>query len=488
MKQAKWLSLLILSLVTTYSVIQMTQTSQTKTHRATHNQALYQKSIDTPSKTASTPSKHRILKNYSLGVPEPNHIHGIYVSAYSAGNSQTFSSLVHMVDHTTLNTMVIDMKTDTGDITFANQNPQLKPYTRALITHPKQMMQTLKQHHIYPIARLAVFEDTRFAKANPQDSFLLNGQPWIGRQGQAYTNPFLPAVWQYNVAVAKQVAKLGFEQIQFDFVRFPAAFPGMDSQLQFTMGPYQGKTPTDITKADEAYQQALKLYHTRLQMLEAQQQTLQTKLTKLSKIELTQTASAASSSIMQSVKAEAAHVTQEIQALQNTKPKAPQFTQAQQLGGLRIDAITQFIQYARKELQPYHVKVAVDIFGYTATIPESPSVGQNYRRISQNVDVISPMIYPSLWSFGDFGIAKPDLHPYQLVMDFEKAEKKSLSGLSHPPMQIPWIQDYTASYLGPGNYQVYSTAQVDAQIQALQASGIHQYLIWNPSNVYSNGI
>lgn len=474
MKKTLWLYFMIWPLVTSCATAQQNQTPHPKNHansvqpqnqvanHATTSLKTRDNQTDSASKpTQSTQTTHKTQQNDSLGIPEPKDIHGIYVSASSAANTTTFNSLVHMIDKSSLNTMVIDMKVDNGSITFSTDNPELARYSSNTIAHPKQMMQTLKQHHIYPIARIAVFEDTRFAKAHPQDSYLLNGHLWIGRQNQAYTNPFLPTVWKYNVDVAKQVAKLGFEQIQFDFVRFPAAFPNMENRLKYSMGPYANKTPTDIAKAKKAYQKKLKAYNASTANQSSQTNRAQNNSAQKAPTQKKST---------------------------QKKPQPPHFTKAQRLGGLRVDAVTNFVKYAKKELKADHVKVAVDIFGYTATISESTSVGQSYRRISKHVDVISPMIYPSLWGTRYFGISKPDLHPYQVVINFEKAAKKHLSGLASPPEQVPWIQDYTATFLGQGNYQVYSTAQVQAQIQALSDSGIHQYLIWNPNNVYSKGI
>jgi hypothetical protein len=84
------------------------------------------------------------------------------------------------------------------------------------------------------------------------------------------------------------------------------------------------------------------------------------------------------------------------------------------LNGNRVATITEFIKYAREKLQPYHVKMSVDVFGNATVIPEAPGIGQNFSKIAQNVDIISAMIYPSHWT-AMFGIRKPDLEPYRLV-------------------------------------------------------------------------
>jgi hypothetical protein len=153
----------------------------------------------------------------------------------------------------------------------------------------------------------------------------------------------------------------------------------------------------------------------------------------------------------------------------------------------RVQAVTDFVEYAREQLKPYGVKVSVDIFGYAATLPEAPGIGQNFGKISANVDVISSMIYPSHWT-SYFGIAKPDLEPYRLVQEYAKAENATLGKLDNPPISRPWLQDFTASYLGSGNYKKYGKTEVEAHIKALNEAGIKEYLLWNAGNRYSPGV
>ncbi len=152
-----------------------------------------------------------------------------------------------------------------------------------------------------------------------------------------------------------------------------------------------------------------------------------------------------------------------------------------------MQAVTDFVAYARDQLKPYDVDVSVDIFGYTATLPEAPGIGQNFTKISQHVDVISSMIYPSHWT-SYFGIAKPDLEPYRLVTEYSKVENAKLEKVENRPVSRPWIQDFTASYLGRGNYLNYGKAEVEAQIKALNENGISEFLLWDAANTYTTGV
>ena len=151
----------------------------------------------------------------------------------------------------------------------------------------------------------------------------------------------------------------------------------------------------------------------------------------------------------------------------------------------RVQAITDFTAYAKEKLMPYGVDVSVDIFGYTASVVEASGIGQNFPQISENVDVISSMIYPSHWGTDYFGIYKPDLYPYELVAEYMKVENELLATLETPPTSRPWLQDFTASYLGSGFYQTYGKAQVDAQVQALYDAGVNEFLLWNALNNYT---
>lgn len=154
----------------------------------------------------------------------------------------------------------------------------------------------------------------------------------------------------------------------------------------------------------------------------------------------------------------------------------------------RVDSITQFLKSARKEIHPLDEQISADVFGYSATVEEAPGIGQSFPKIAENVDVISSMIYPSHWSPGDFGIEHPDLEPYNTVDKYLEKESDVLKKADHKPKTRPWLQDFTASYLGAGNYKNYDAEAVSDQIQALRDHGINEFLLWDASNEYTQGV
>ena len=344
----------------------------------------------------------RFVFDSGLKFGYPDAVRGIYVTAPAAGGNK-LNELIKYVDETDLNAMVIDIKDDRGNVTYKPEDPD-SPYAgigKDYIKNPRSMLKKFEDKQIYPIARVVVFKDSHLAKEKPELSFLDGEKVWKNGRGEAFVNPFLKEVWDYNVGIAIEAAKMGFKEIQFDYVRFPEGFENKEDDLKYDVGEY-----------DEA-----KMSHT----------------------------------------------------------------------AKRVQAVTDFVSYARKQLEPYGVEVSVDIFGYAATLPEAPGIGQNFTKISENVDVISSMIYPSHWT-SYFGIDKPDLEPYNLVKEYAKLENGKLKELKTPPTSRPWLQDFTASYLGEGNYQRYGKEEVEAQIKALNDNGIDEYLLWNAANRYTKGV
>ncbi|WP_394137199.1 putative glycoside hydrolase [Cytobacillus oceanisediminis] len=331
----------------------------------------------------------------------PDAVRGVYVTGHSAGGER-FNMLTSLMDETELNAMVIDIKDDWGNLTFIpEENSPYSDIGKPYIKDTEKVLKTMEEKQIYPIARVVVFKDSVLANKKPELTFKEGNKVWKNGRGESFVNPFLKEVWDYNVGIAIEAAKMGFQEIQFDYVRFPEGFEHRDTSLTYGLGEYKDLEMENVQK--------------------------------------------------------------------------------------RVKAVTDFVAYAKEQLEPYGVKVSVDIFGYTATLPEAPGIGQNFSKISEHVDVISSMIYPSHWT-SYFGIAKPDLEPYKLVAEYAKLEKKKLGELENPPISRPWLQDFTASYLGAGNYKNYGKAEVEAQIKALNEQGINEFLLWNAGNTYTQNV
>jgi hypothetical protein len=96
----------------------------------------------------------------------------------------------------------------------------------------RAVVDTLRAHGIYPIARIVVFKDPRLSRAHPEWSVRApGGGLWRDKQGLSWVSPWDERVWEYNIAVAEEAARAGFREIQFDYVRFPEAYRSLPRQI-----------------------------------------------------------------------------------------------------------------------------------------------------------------------------------------------------------------------------------------------------------------
>lgn len=148
----------------------------------------------------------------------------------------------------------------------------------------------------------------------------------------------------------------------------------------------------------------------------------------------------------------------------------------------RTGIINGFLRRAVAELKPLGAVISADVFGLTTSVEEGDDmqIGQDYRQIAAIVDYISPMMYPSHYARGTYGIPDPDKDPYNTV---KRSMEKALARTPDLPREKhrPWIQDFT--YPAPG-YKPYTRADVEAQIRALRELGVKSFLLWDPANKY----
>ncbi len=158
----------------------------------------------------------------------PIQVKAIYASAKTAGDQQSLSSLINIADTTAVNAIVVDLKDNTGHV-YYDSNVPLASEIGAVspLLDPSALVVELHEHHIYAIARIVVFEDPILAEARPDlaihDSS--TGGLWRTWDGLAWVNAHDKAVWDYDVAIAKEAAAFGFDEIQLDYVRFPTDGP-----------------------------------------------------------------------------------------------------------------------------------------------------------------------------------------------------------------------------------------------------------------------
>lgn len=147
----------------------------------------------------------------------PVKVKGIYVSAYVAGTADMMDKIIEEVDRTELNAVVIDVKDDQGRITFAMDSPTVNEIgaCQPFIGDLPGLMKKLKEHNIYPIARVVAFRDPYLAEQKPEWSLhVADGSIYRDNKGLAWVNPYKKEVWDYLVEVGKKAGEMGFKEIQ----------------------------------------------------------------------------------------------------------------------------------------------------------------------------------------------------------------------------------------------------------------------------------
>ena len=321
-------------------------------------------------------------------------VKGIYVTSSSASLNKKMDELIALTKRTKINAFVIDVKEDDGTLLFkmeAGEKYNPLANRRAPIKDIEKFMKRLKENNIYTIARIVSFKDPTYAKANPDKAIIskATGKPFTNSDGVIWVSPHDRYLWEYNVAVAKEAAKAGFDEIQFDYVRFPASNGGkLDKELNY----------------------------------------------------------------------------------RNTKNES------------KPETIQKYLAYARKELEPLGVYIAADVYGQVGSLPDDMALGQHWESVSNVVDYICPMIYPSHYGRGVYGLPVPDAYPYKTVYHCTQDSINRNANIDTPAMIRPWIQAFTAKWVkGHINY---GPKEIELQVQALRDLGIEDYILWSPTNKY----
>lgn len=153
---------------------------------------------------------------------EPPKVKGIYITGPVAGHEK-MESLIQLVEETELNTMVIDIKNDAGEITYKMESPTVAEIGSGVgyVRDMPELVKRLKEKGIYVIGRVVAFKDPILAEKRPELSLKTKeGKIFRDKAGLAWVNPYETGVWDYLIEIGSQAAELGFDEIQFDYIRF----------------------------------------------------------------------------------------------------------------------------------------------------------------------------------------------------------------------------------------------------------------------------
>jgi hypothetical protein len=168
------------------------------------------------------------------------------MTSWTASDHSLRGALEKLVSDTELNTVVIDIKDYSGKITFPiEDNPTLKAFgsEEVRVKDMTSFLEELHKNGIYVIARIAVFQDAYFVKYRPDLAVKTKdgSAVWKDRKGISWIDPGSKEYWNYIVMLAKEARKIGFDEINFDYIRFPS-----DGDMQNISYPFSSTTPKHI--------------------------------------------------------------------------------------------------------------------------------------------------------------------------------------------------------------------------------------------------
>ncbi|HAT03667.1 MAG TPA: sugar fermentation stimulation protein [Candidatus Magasanikbacteria bacterium] len=176
--------------------------------------------------------------------PQKREVKGLYLTAYSAGRAEKIDSIIDLLESTELNAVVIDIKDYSGLVLYDSGVPLVNELGLEdnRIGDVRALVDKLHEHDIYVIARQTVFQDPILAEKRPTWALKnKNGGLWRDNKGLAWVNPAMQDVWDYNVSIAKEAIHFGFDEINFDYVRFPS-----DGNMSLVAYTNEGKEKYEI--------------------------------------------------------------------------------------------------------------------------------------------------------------------------------------------------------------------------------------------------
>ena len=306
---------------------------------------------------------------------------GMHLTTFASASQIHKKRINDLLDNTEMNAVVIDIKeidgaisikNISGNITYSKYIPSIEPY-----------LKEVKDKGIYTIARIVVFRDNVMPRKKPELAVKNpDGSLWQDRNKITWLNPYKQEAIDYILELAEKTADMGFDEIQFDYIRFPS--DGKLSDCRY------GVEHSSTTASN---------------------------------------------------------------------------------------AITNFLKQAKQRLSPKGKKISIDVFGLTTTEKSDMGIGQKIVEMTKYVDYVSPMIYPSHYNNGEYGIGNPNKEPYRTVYIALQGAKKRL-----PAEKLrPWLQDFSLKGVK------YGPAEIQAQIQACYDCGVKTWLLWNASCKYTKG-
>ncbi len=310
-------------------------------------------------------------------------VRGVHLTAWVAGAPKERRAFLDQLKGTLVNAVVVPVKEYDGNVYLPGVGGAAELGTvRIVISDPAALVADIKARGLRAIARVVVFKDNTLARRRPEWAIHdEDGALWTNKKGVAWVDPYRKEVWDYNIEVALAAARAGFDEVQFDYIRFPS--DGDTTRCRYS-------------KADHS------------------------------------SASAAA-------------------------------------------ALDDFLALARRRLDAAGVGMSAAVFGLTTTAHDDMGIGQNLGRMTRLIDAVSPMMYPSHYAKGEYGLADPNRQPYKIISWGLRDAKRRLGSAAK---LRPYLQDFSLGFR-------YGPAEVRAELRAARRQGVESWILWNPLNRYT---
>ena len=390
-------------------------------------------------------------------------VKGIYVTGAMAGTSG-MDDLIALVDRTELNTMVIDVKNDDGRVVYEMDTPMVSEIgsSKKLVSDMPGLIQKCKEHDIYLIARIVAFKDP-FLAENRTDLALHDesGNLFRDSSGLAWVNPYKEEVWKYLLEIAEEAVAIGFDEIQFDYIRF-ATDSGMKN---VDFGPEaEGKSREAVIT--EFVEYASERLH--------------------------------SQGIPVSADVYGIVIDSELDA---------------SLVGQNYYEMSKYLDYISPMVYPSHYGPG----NLGLAVPDAQPYETIYRSMSASRRVLAGLEGPEeeveAVSGNDIPLKTEDVSGNDVPQDAavesvgvvsqetaavsgngavsagartELPEPKEMEPAEEIRAQVrPWLQDFTATWVD--GHITYGPEEIRAQIQAVYDAGYEEWILWNAANRYTEG-
>ncbi|MCW9054536.1 MAG: putative glycoside hydrolase [Candidatus Pacebacteria bacterium] len=185
---------------------------------------------------ASVEEERKESISHASHIPTPEAVKAIYMSQCVVGTPSFRDSLITLIEETELNSVVIDIKDYTGKIAFETEHPLLKSFVsdECGARDMRGFIETLHEKEIYVIGRITVFQDPFYAEIHPElavQSVSGSGTPWVDYKGLSFIDVSSKPFWEYIVALSKESYEIGFDELNYDYIRYPSDGPMKDAKF-----------------------------------------------------------------------------------------------------------------------------------------------------------------------------------------------------------------------------------------------------------------